>query len=250
MGLTMHCAEAPKDLEIFRDNYHCSPVEFCRDTNLIGRKTVLAHMVNLDLDLDLPILSETGTTVAHNPSSNCKLGSGIARVPEMIANGVNVSLGTDGAPCANTYDMFREMYLAGILHKGANQNASLVGATQVLEMATINGARALGLEKDVGSLEVGKKADFVVVDPSGLHAAPYDTKQILEGGLDPVTVVVYSCTGSDVDMVVVDGEILVQGGNLRTIDEIDVKKRAREVIGRIRTSSGVKANKPGQWNYV
>jgi cytosine/adenosine deaminase-related metal-dependent hydrolase len=177
IGLTMHCAEAPKDLEIYRDSYHCTPVEFCRDTNLISRKTVLAYMVHLDLDVDLQILSEGGTTVAHNPTSNCKLASGIARVPEMVAGSVDVSLGTDGAPRSNTYDMFREMHLAGILHKGANHDASLVGATEVLEMATINGALALGLQDDIGSLEVGKKADLVVVDPSRLHAARFDAAQ-------------------------------------------------------------------------
>jgi len=92
IGLTMHCAEAPKDLEIYRDEYNCTPMEFCRDTMLAGRRTVLAHMVNLNLEKDLPILRETGTSVAHNPSSNCKLASGIACVPEMLAAGVNVCL--------------------------------------------------------------------------------------------------------------------------------------------------------------
>jgi cytosine/adenosine deaminase-related metal-dependent hydrolase len=95
-----------------------------------------------------------------------------------------VSLGTDAAPCGNTYDMFREINLAGIIHKGANLDAGLVGAEQVLEMATINGARALGLGKNIGSLEIGKKADFVVVNPGGLHAAPWDEWQVLEGGVD------------------------------------------------------------------
>jgi cytosine/adenosine deaminase-related metal-dependent hydrolase len=123
-----------------------------------------------------------------------------------------VSLGTDGAPCGNTYDMFREIHLAGILYKGVNLDAGVVGAETVLEMATINGARALGLEKEIGSLEVGKKADFVVVDPGRLHAAPFDEGQIVCGGVSPVTTVVYSCTGADVEMVVVDGEVLVRGG--------------------------------------
>ncbi|TVY84614.1 Uncharacterized protein LSUE1_G001518, partial [Lachnellula suecica] len=203
IGLTMHCAEAPKDLTIYRDSYGCTPMQFCRDAKLTGPKTVLAHMVHLDLETDLPILRETGTTVAHNPNSNLKLASGIAKIPEMLDAGVNVSLGTDGAPCGNTYDMFREMHLAGILHKGANLDAGLVGAETVLEMATIDGARALGLEKEIGSLEVGKKADFVVVDPRVLHAAPFDEDEILCGGVSPVTTVVYSCTGADVEMVVV-----------------------------------------------
>jgi cytosine/adenosine deaminase-related metal-dependent hydrolase len=250
IGLTMHCAEAPKDFKIYQKNYNCTPAQFCRDMHLAGRKTVLAHMVHLDLDTDLPILAETGTTVAHNPTSNCKLASGIAQVPEMVSKGVNVSLGTDGAPCSNTYDMFREMHLAGIIHKGASHDASLIGATKVLEMATINGALALGLGKDIGSLEVGKKADLVIVDPSGLHATPFDARQILDGGIDPVTALVYSCTGSDVDTVMVDGQVLVQKGKLITLDEEEVKKSAREVVGRIRSSSKVKAKTFKSWNYI
>ncbi|RDW87277.1 metallo-dependent hydrolase-1 [Coleophoma crateriformis] len=250
IGLTMHCAEAPKDLTIYRDMYSCSPVEFCQQAKLTGPKTVLAHMVNLDLDVDLPLLQESGTTVAHNPNSNCKLASGIAKVPQMLEAGVNVSLGTDGAPCGNTYDMFREMHLAGIIHKGANLDAALVGAEAVLEMATINGARALGLQDQIGSLEVGKKADFVVVDPGQLYSAPYDEAQILEGGLDPITTVVYSCTGADVEKVVVDGELLVDSGNLVKMDEKEIMEAAKSSIRGIRQRSGIKAAKKKGWNFV
>ena len=250
IGLTMHCAEAPKDLTIYRDSYGLTPMEFCQKAKLTGSKTILAHMVHLDLAVDLPILKETGTTVAHNPNSNCKLASGISKVPEMLDAGVNVSLGTDGAPCGNTYDMLREMHLAGIIHKGENLNAGLVGAETVLEMATINGAKALGLEKDIGSIEVGKKADFVVVDPSGLHAAPFEEGQISNGGVDPMTTVVYSCTGADVSMVVVDGEVLVRGGKLVKMDEEKIIEAARKSIARIRERSGVKAVNRKSWKYV
>ncbi|KUJ19678.1 5-methylthioadenosine/S-adenosylhomocysteine deaminase n1 [Mollisia scopiformis] len=250
IGLTMHCAEAPKDLTIYKNSYGLTPMEFCQQAKLTGPKTVLAHMVHLDLSVDLPILKETRTTVAHNPNSNCKLASGIAKVPEMLDAGVNVSLGTDGAPCGNTYDMFREMHLAGIIHKGAKHDAGLVGAETVLEMATINGARALGLEKEIGSLEVGKKADFVVVNPSGLHTAPYLEEHILDGGVDPMTTVVYSCTGADVEMVVVDGEVLVQDGKLVTMDGREVIAAARKSIKGIRERSGVKAVNRKGWKYV
>jgi cytosine/adenosine deaminase-related metal-dependent hydrolase len=249
IGLTMHCAEAPKDLTIYRDSYGLTPMQFCQQAKLTGKKTVLAHMVHLDLSIDLPILEATGTTVAHNPNSNLKLASGIARVPEMLDGGVNVSLGTDGAPCGNTYDMFREMHLAGILHKGANLDAKLVGAETVLEMATINGARALGLEKEIGSIEVGKKADFVVVRP-GLNAAPWDEGQVVEGGLDPMTVVVYSCSGSDVEMVVVDGEVLMEDGKLVKMDEGEVVEAAKKSIRGIRERSGIKAANRKGWKYV
>lgn len=241
IGLTMHCAEAPKDLTIYRDSYGCSPVEFCKRANLIGknRKTVLAHMVNLDLGKDLPLLHEAGATVAHNPSSNCKLGSGVAAVPEMLSGDVNVGLGTDGAPCANTYDMIQEMRLAALIQKGSHQNAASMTAEQVLTMATINGAKALGLEKDIGSLEVGKKADFIVLDTSGLHCMPFDSEQISNGGLDPVTTVVFSCSGADVDKVMVDGEMLVDEHRLLRCDVASIKTDARLAIARIRKASGI-----------
>jgi cytosine/adenosine deaminase-related metal-dependent hydrolase len=249
IGLTMHCAEAPKDLSIYINSYGLTPMQFCQEAKLTGKKTVLAHMVHLDLPTDLPILKETGTTVAHNPNSNLKLASGIANIPEMLDAGVNISLGTDGAPCGNTYDMFREMHLAGILHKGANLNATLVGAETVLEMATINGARALGLEKEIGSIEVGKKADFVVVNP-GLGAAPWDEGHVEEGGINPMTVVVYSCSGRDVEMVVVDGEVLLEGGKLVTVDEQAIVEDAKKSIRGIRERSGIKAASRKGWKYV
>ncbi|CAO2650804.1 Nn.00g091010.m01.CDS01 [Neocucurbitaria sp. VM-36] len=241
IGLTMHCAEAPKDLVIYRESYGCSPVEFCYRTNLINkdRKTVLAHMVNLDLSKDLPLLRETGATVAHNASSNCKLGSGIAAVPEMLEEKINVSLGTDGAPCANTYDMIQEMRVSALVHKGSRQDAAAITAEEALAMATINGAKALGLEAEIGSLEVGKKADFVVIDPSGLHCVPFDPEQVLEGGIDPVTTVVFSCSGTDVDKVIVDGEILVDEGKLVKCDEKQIREEARRTIRKIRDKSKI-----------
>jgi len=246
IGLTMHCAEAPKDLEIYRQHYDCTPVEFCIDTNLIGkgRPTVLAHMVNLDVPKDIGLLSQhAGATVAHNPASNCKLASGIAPIPEMLAGGVNVSLGTDGAPCNNTYDMLQEMRFAGLLHKGYRRDASIVGAQDVLEMATINGAKALGLEKDIGSLEQGKLADFVVLNVSRSHCGPFDPEQITDGGMDPVTTVVYSCTGADIDLVVVDGRVLVRKGQLTQCDEGEILTSARGAMRDIRGRSGIRAKR-------
>lgn len=165
---------------------------------------------------------------------------------EYLDASVNVSLGTDGAPCGNTYDMFREMHLAGILHKGHKHDPNVIGAQRVLEMATIHGARALGLEKDIGSLEVGKKADFIVINPGGLHCGPYDQDQIRNGGLDPVAVVVYSCTGRDVELVVVDGETLVKDGMLVRQIEGDILKAARQSIKGIRERATAAAKLRGQ----
>ncbi|GAM44095.1 hypothetical protein TCE0_060r19442 [Talaromyces pinophilus] len=283
ISITMHCAEAPRDLGIYRDSYGCSPMEFVQETNLCSpqpnatttttrgkeRKLVLAHMVNLDLEKDIPLLASTHTTVAHNPSSNLKLASGIAPVPHMLAYNeyINVSLGTDGAPCANHYDMFQEMHLAAILHKGVHNDASLIPAETALEMATINGARALGLEGEVGSLEVGKKADLVVLDPYGrgnMGVAPWwpgDNHEEGGEGVSPVTTVVHGCTGRDVDITVVDGRIvvmdglLVDGGRVKEMDIIGKAQRAaRGILQRCNADRGEGERISGRlrkdWTYV
>jgi cytosine/adenosine deaminase-related metal-dependent hydrolase len=250
IGLTVHVAETARDQELIRKSYNTTPVQFCEKTKLSGERTVLAHMIHLDLDTDLDILQRTNTSVVHNPTSNCKLADGIAPIPQMLAKGINVALGTDGAPCSNTYDLFRDMHLAGIIHKGVTRNASVLPAEQVLEMATINGAKALGLEEEIGSLEVGKKADFVVINAKGLHAAPYAPFQEA-GGVHPVTIVVHSCGGSDVEMVVVDGVVVVENGVLLSADEEDIKHRAREAASKIRMRSGIQAQPPKMgWRYV
>jgi cytosine/adenosine deaminase-related metal-dependent hydrolase len=271
----MHCAEAPKDLDIYRDTYGCSPMEFVQETHLCcsqpissgkERKLVLAHMVNLNLEKDIPLLASTHTTVAHNPSSNLKLASGVAPVPSMLAHDryINVSLGTDGAPCANHYDMFQEMHLAAMLHKGVHNDASLIPAETALEMATINGARALGMEGEVGSLEVGKKADLVVVDPYGrgnMGVAPWCADDDNVGGVSPVTTVVHGCTGRDVDMTVVDGRIvvmsgqLVDGGRAKEMDIIAKAQRAaRGILQRCNMDRGEEQKIGGRlrkdWTYA
>ncbi|KAJ4348494.1 uncharacterized protein N0V89_009870 [Didymosphaeria variabile] len=250
IGLTMHCAEAPKDLPIYRQYYDCSPLQFCKDTQLVGEKSVFAHVVHPDAKAgDLDILRESKSTVSHNPTSNLKLGSGVCPIPDMVEAGVNVALGTDGAPCNNTYDMFREMHLASILHGGVRETAGLLSAYQVLEFATINGARALGLDGDIGSLEVGKKADIVLVAPKGAAVAPWDASQISTGGVDPVSIVVHS-GGDNVDSVLVDGEFLVKGGKLLYLDEAAVAERARDSVAGIRSRSGITARNHQKLHYI
>jgi cytosine/adenosine deaminase-related metal-dependent hydrolase len=250
IGLTMHCAEAPKDLTIYRQYYQRSPFEFCRDASLTGSKSVFAHCVHPDPAAgDFDILRESGSTVSHNPTSNLKLGSGVAPIPDMVASGVNVALGTDGAPCNNTYDMFHEMHLAAILHGGVRQNAGVLSAYDVLEFATINGAKALGLDGDIGSLEVGKKADIVIVEPKGVSNAPWIASEQSTGGIDPVTVLVHS-SGTDVDVVMVDGQILVINGQLLHIDEDMIIGRARDSIAGIRQRSGIGARNHMSLKYM
>lgn len=194
-------------------------------------------MVHLD-DSDIAKLAETGTHVAHCPTSNAKLASGVARLPDLLKSGVNVGLGTDGAPCNNTNDLLQEMKLAAIIHKAVSYDPTIITAEQVLEMATINGAKALGLQDQIGSLEIGKKADFVVVDMRKVHLQPW---------YSPVSAVVYSVTGRDVEMVVVDGKVVVEGGKLTTMDEEAVWKeaewRAKEIVKR----AGLMEKVKGRW---
>lgn len=145
--ITMHCAEAPADKVFFASQAHTA-MSYCESVDLLGPQTVLVHMVHLE-DTDIAKLAATGTHIVHCPSSNTKLASGICRVPDLLTAGVSVSLGTDGAPCNNTCDMLQEMRMAGILHKVSRMDPTSVPAETVLEAATINGAKALGLADSI-----------------------------------------------------------------------------------------------------
>jgi 5-methylthioadenosine/S-adenosylhomocysteine deaminase len=216
-GLTMHLNEVPEDSTYSIKQFGKTPVEMMNDLGILGERAVFAHMV-WATDREVELLSKSGSSVAHCPSSNAKLASGIARVPEMIKKGVKVGLGCDGAPCNNTYDMLREMRIASLLQKARLLNPAVMPAEQVLEMATINGARALGVDNEVGSIEVGKRADLILIDTNRPSMTPL---------FDPVSAVVYGATGEDVETVMVDGEILMQNRIVSTIDEERVLRQAQ-----------------------
>lgn len=229
MGITMHLAEVEADKIYLNEKFGLSPVYYAESVGLLGPKTVLVHMVWLT-QADIDKLAQTHTSVSHNPSSNSKLASGVCKVPQMLASGVNVALGCDGGPSNNDYDLVREMKLAAILHKAVSNDPLIVPAETVLEMATINGARSLGLEKEIGSLEVGKKADLVVIDLDRLHTTPSP---------NPISSLVYAATGGEVDTVVVDGQIVVEQGQLLTLDEDEVMHVAREHADALYKRAGI-----------
>src|SRR5256884_5776672 len=229
MGITMHLAEVEADKIFLTEKYDLSPVYYAERVGLLGPRTVLVHMVWLNQD-DIAKLAGTETHVSHNPSSNSKLASGVCKVPQMLASGVNVALGCDGGPSNNDYDLIREMKLAAIIHKAVTNDPLIVPAETVLEMATINGARALGLEQEIGSLEAGKKADLVVVDLNRLHIVP---------SMNPVSTLVYAATGGEVEMVVVDGQVLVEQGNLLTMDEDEVIEQAHHNAAQLYLRAGI-----------
>jgi cytosine/adenosine deaminase-related metal-dependent hydrolase len=181
---------------------------------------------------DIRRAARTKSNVAHCPSSNLKLASGISKVPEMIGAGVNVGLGCDGAPCNNSYDMIREMKIAAITQKGRMLDSKVMPATSVLEMATINGARAMGMQKEIGSIEVGKRAYLVLIDLKKPHLVPYR---------DVVSNIVYSAMGSDVDTVLVDGRVLLRNGEALTLDERRIIDEAEQHEEELVSRSGVGA---------
>jgi len=226
-GITMHLAEVREDLEYFKSR-GTTPAGFLRSLGLLGRRRVYAHCVWLGEE-DMRMLASSGSSVAHCPSSNLKLGSGIAPTPEMRRIGVNVGLGTDGGPSNDTYDMFREIRLAALLQKGRTLKPESFSAWDALEMATVEGARALGVEEEIGALKSGMKADLITVsfNRSGLHPLS-----------DPVSLLVYSSTGLDVRDVIVDGRLVVEDGKVLWMDEEKVMEKAQRRFLKVLEKSG------------
>ena len=219
-----HASENPTEVEVVRERTGQDNVMYFHEVGFTGPHVTLAHCVWLSEE-EQRLLRDTRTVVCHCPGSNLKLASGIARVPELLEAGVTVCLGADGAPCNNNLDMFLEMRLAALLHK-PRVGPRAMPASQVLEMATLGGARALGLEAELGSLEAGKRADLTVVDLSGLHATPSAPADVL-GPL------VYAARASDVVHVLIDGRLVLKDRALLTLDEASVGASARQHAARL-----------------
>jgi cytosine/adenosine deaminase-related metal-dependent hydrolase len=217
MRVDIHFCEIKEDNEYFHKMFDLKPTEAMEEVGLLGPQTLLIHTIWIDED-EIPNLARTGTHVVHNPTCNMKLGSGFSKIPEMLSAGVNVSLGCDGGPSNNTYDMFREMRMASYIHKGRLLDPKIMDSETVLEMATINGARVMGLEDEIGSLEAGKKADLIILDTSKPHLTPRP---------DPVSTCVCAVNGSDVDTVVIDGKIIMEDRKVLTLDEEGIVNKAR-----------------------
>jgi len=200
--LHIHAAETTAEVESVQGAHGRRPVEHLDDLGLLGPGTVLAHAVHL-LDDEIERIARTGASVAHCPASNLKLASGVARVPDLLAAQVAVGIGTDGPASSNDLDMFAAMRLAALLHKGVQGDPLAVPAAQVLRMATMHGARAVGLDEELGSIEPGKRADLVAVDLDRPHTQPV---------YDPVSTLVYAAGRADVRHVWVEGEQVVAEG--------------------------------------
>jgi 5-methylthioadenosine/S-adenosylhomocysteine deaminase len=216
---TTHASENRAEVEQVTAQYGMTPIELLNSYRLLDAGTVLAHCVHLRDD-EIQLLKETRTQVAHCPESNLKLGSGIARVTEMLAAGVNVCLGTDGAASNNDLDMLGEMRTAALVQKGIHLDPKPLTTLQALEMATINGAKAYGLDGWLGSLEAGKKADIVLLDFDKLHLTPRH---------DVYANLIYSACKTDVHTVIIDGRLQLQAGELTGFDEQALMAEVRAV---------------------
>jgi 5-methylthioadenosine/S-adenosylhomocysteine deaminase len=195
-----HASENKNECALVESGTGLRNVAYLDSLGLSGRHVVLAHCVHLDA-AEFQTLAKTRTNVAHCPSSNLKLGSGIAEITSMLNQGICVSLGADGAACNNRLDMFTEMRSMALLQK-AMHGPDAMPAMQTLRIATIEGAKALGLEREIGTLEIGKRADVTVVNLDSLHSTPCST--------DPISALVYSAQTSDVQSVVIDGQLVMK----------------------------------------
>ncbi|WDV46141.1 amidohydrolase [Clostridiaceae bacterium M8S5] len=207
-GIHIHLSESEKEIEDSIKAYGKSPIQHVNDLGLFDCHTLAAHCVHLS-DRDIEIIRDKNVHVANNPGSNLKLGNGFARIDKLLKEGVNIALGTDGSSSNNNLNMFEEINLAALINKGVNKDPISVSAYTSLKMATINGAKALMLEKEIGTLEEGKKADLILVDLNKPHFYPK---------FNLISAMAYSAQASDVDTVIVDGKILMENTEFKTLD--------------------------------
>jgi len=220
-----HASENLKECQLVAQESGMRNISYLDSLGLTGPHVVLAHCVHVDGD-EMNTLQRTRTNVSHCPSSNLKLGSGFASVREMLDQDISVSLGADGAACNNRLDMFTEMRTAALLQKAIHRQPEVLPASRVLRMATIDGARALGLAREIGSLETGKRADVIIIDLAAPHTSPQPA--------DVVSSVVYSSQPSDVRTVIIDGQLVMQDRQLLTLDAKEVVTEANREAGLLR----------------
>jgi 5-methylthioadenosine/S-adenosylhomocysteine deaminase len=222
-GIHIHLNESLSEVEISKEMFGRRPTEVAYDCGILGPDCIAAHCVWLS-DVEIALMRETGTQISHNPSSNAKLGNGVARLPEMLAAGLNVGLGHDAAECNNSRDMFEVMKWASLIHRATRVDASLQQAPDVLRMATRHGARALGHE--TGERTPGRKADVILVDTRSPMFTP-----LMPGSKDHVySHLVFAANGSAVDTTIVDGQVVMEGGRLTLVDEAEIVEEANRAF--------------------
>jgi 5-methylthioadenosine/S-adenosylhomocysteine deaminase len=224
--LITHLAETNDEVRTANEKYHMTPTAYLESIGFFGPRTLVAHAVHVT-PADIQMLAARHVGVSHNPESNMKLASGIAPVESMRRAGVVVGLGTDGAASNNDLDMFEAMRQAAFLHKLANDDPRTIPAPVAVEMGTIDGARALGMEKEIGSLEAGKRADVIVVSMASARQTPM---------YDAVSHLVYVTRGDDVRTTIVNGRVLMRDRKVLSLDEPKVLADARAYADKVRAA--------------
>ena len=225
-GIHIHLNESLTEVENSKQRFGRRPTEVAYDAGILGRNCIAAHCVWLS-DAEIALMRETGTQISHNPSSNAKLGNGIARLPEMLSAGLNVGIGHDAAECNNSRDLFEVMKFASLMHRASRVDASLQQAPDVVRMATRNGADALGHE--TGRLAPGRKADVILVNLKNQMFTP-----LMPGNADHLfSHLVFAANGSCVDTTIVDGKIVMEDRRLTTVDEQKVLREANDAFRRV-----------------
>jgi 5-methylthioadenosine/S-adenosylhomocysteine deaminase len=227
----LHLLEAAGEIEGSKKQYGKHPLDRLESLGLLGPRLLAVHMTQLS-DADMDRVARAGVHVLHCPASNLKLASGICPVAGLDARGVNVAIGTDGAASNNTIDMFAEMRLAALLAKGASGNPEAVPAARALSMATIQGARALGLDEQIGSIETGKQADLVAVRLDAHQTRPVH---------HVISQLVYACSRSQVEQVWVAGQSVYRAGRLAHLDEEEIERQSWDWLRRLRKQATTKA---------
>ncbi|MGF0040631.1 amidohydrolase [Peptoniphilaceae bacterium SGI.131] len=221
-GIHIHLNETRTEMENSIKENSLPPLEYVASLGLLGPKTIGAHCVWIN-DKEIELAGEAGMTLVHNPASNMKLASGFMKSQYLLDKGINVALGTDGVSSNNTLDMFEEMKLASLIAKGSTLNPKALNAETTIRMATVNGAKAIGMEGKLGKLEKGYLADLILVDFNNIRHTP---------DVDIAAALVYSTSGQDVDTTIVDGRILYEN---KKFLEMDVDVLMEEVNGIFRS---------------
>ncbi|MDK2799633.1 MAG: 5-methylthioadenosine/S-adenosylhomocysteine deaminase [Clostridiales bacterium] len=222
-GIHIHISETLKENQECLNKYGKTPIRHLYDLGVFNMHTIGAHCVHLS-DEDMDILKENNVNVVYNPTSNLKLASGITPVKRMMDKGINIALGTDGASSNNNLNMFEEMHLAALISKGVEGEPTLIRAYDALKMATINGAKALGIDHEVGVIKPGMKADLAIVNLNKPHFYPMH---------NVMANLTYSAQAADIETVLVDGKILMEKGEFKTIDAEEVIYNIKKISERI-----------------
>lgn len=235
--VTTHVAETTFELQESAALYGRTDTEFLSDIGFLGPDVLAVHCVQCSSH-DIRVLRHHGSKVSHNPCSNLYLGSGHAPIPQMLLAGITVGLGSDGPASSNNHSLFQAMKFAALIHKGLHQDATIMTAEKALEMATIDGARAVGLEHEIGSIEAGKKADIVVLDYGNAFMTPIH---------NPVSAIVYSALGHEVSSVLIDGRFVMRDGVVTSVDERAVACQAQTCADALARRAGAERFRNRGW---